>query len=856
MADNYELETINIEGKTIRLTDKQLTDRFNAEVTNRENADTALQGQITAEVTNRENADTALQGQITAEVTNRETADATLQSQINQIIAPSGEAPSAAEVQNARIGSDGTVYPTLGDAIRTQNSNLKSALSEKTSNDVELFSKVFDTIHPLFISGKELTITNGSMYDNAKSMATNFYEVKAGSTIVPDEEVVAIVCRYSSNNKDSFISGNSYLNARPFCCDENCYIRVSIKYRDGSAADNDLSKKCKMLLITSNNIEQHINEIEQSLTGSVYSSLPFTNGKWIDINNGRTYDNARSIATTEYVFAKAGSSIKVDSDVECAVAQYSSGSLETFISGGIFNDFTVTTDCYIRVAVRYLEASKQADDALIAKCIFKILPDATMREAIANIEDDISGINERLSGAVTGFSFKVGGLNAQYGEESDSPVRARTDYIYLTKGSVIKTNNDTYRIAVFEFVTQYPMYYTQNQSNINFVNEYEVNTDDVSCIRIVAKRVDNANITASDLEELSKCISVTPVLQSMPIYSIENVPSEIFTTTSVPFDAHSDMTYDEVIAGYDRLVSEYPEYVRKNILGPDSSGDYTVYQYIFEPQVTSKVTYNYGGKTYNVTKEELPTIILEAGVHGAERPSVKGLLNAMTLICSNWQNSDVLAFLRYNFRIVVNPCAVPWGYVKGSRFNARGVNINRNFDGMGQWQYGSDKIGDVNYRGSAPLSEIEAQYIHNTLEQNKNAVLYFSYHTYGLLQSYVGMMCWAWATYVKPNEMWVAGENIAKQVSRVAWSKHNYPYSEGKYICQMQASNGIRSQAKYRGGYTCNEGNAFGIPSACPEGIYYKYGNESTANSTDINCINAEFVVITVIETLKQILKA
>ena len=46
MADNYELETINIEGKTIRLTDKQLTDRFNAEVTNRTNADLELQTQI------------------------------------------------------------------------------------------------------------------------------------------------------------------------------------------------------------------------------------------------------------------------------------------------------------------------------------------------------------------------------------------------------------------------------------------------------------------------------------------------------------------------------------------------------------------------------------------------------------------------------------------------------------------------------------------------------------------------------------------------------------------------------------------------------------------------------------------
>ena len=148
MADNYELETINIEGKTVWLTDKQLTDRFNAEVTNRENADTALQGQITAEVTNRENADTALQNNIDAEATARQSddntlqgninseaatrasADSNLQSQINQIIAPSGEAPSAAEVQNARIGTDGIVYTTLGAAIRNQVGDLDYKISK------------------------------------------------------------------------------------------------------------------------------------------------------------------------------------------------------------------------------------------------------------------------------------------------------------------------------------------------------------------------------------------------------------------------------------------------------------------------------------------------------------------------------------------------------------------------------------------------------------------------------------------------------------------------------------------------------------------------------------------------------
>ena len=59
--------------------------------------------------------------------------DALLQAQIDQLVAPTGEAPSAAEVENARVGADATVYPTLGEAVRGQVSELKSALNDATS---------------------------------------------------------------------------------------------------------------------------------------------------------------------------------------------------------------------------------------------------------------------------------------------------------------------------------------------------------------------------------------------------------------------------------------------------------------------------------------------------------------------------------------------------------------------------------------------------------------------------------------------------------------------------------------------------------------------------------------------------
>lgn len=51
-----------------------------------------------------------------------------LDARVSQIIAPSGEAPSAAEVSDIRVGYDGVTYPNAGDAVRNQVSKLDNSI--------------------------------------------------------------------------------------------------------------------------------------------------------------------------------------------------------------------------------------------------------------------------------------------------------------------------------------------------------------------------------------------------------------------------------------------------------------------------------------------------------------------------------------------------------------------------------------------------------------------------------------------------------------------------------------------------------------------------------------------------------
>ena len=85
--------------------------------------------QIDVNTSNIESLTTQVQNNATniaSEISARQTTDSSLQSQIDQLVAPTGEAPNPAEIENARIGDDGVTYDTLGNAIRTQFSKVKS----------------------------------------------------------------------------------------------------------------------------------------------------------------------------------------------------------------------------------------------------------------------------------------------------------------------------------------------------------------------------------------------------------------------------------------------------------------------------------------------------------------------------------------------------------------------------------------------------------------------------------------------------------------------------------------------------------------------------------------------------------
>ena len=110
----------------------ELSGRIDAVVVTANSANAA----VNTEISQRQAAIASVQNDISTETSARIAADTNLQTQINQIVAPSGEAPSAAEVQNARIDFYGAQHQTLGEAIRSIDGALNDTLSEVVDSNI------------------------------------------------------------------------------------------------------------------------------------------------------------------------------------------------------------------------------------------------------------------------------------------------------------------------------------------------------------------------------------------------------------------------------------------------------------------------------------------------------------------------------------------------------------------------------------------------------------------------------------------------------------------------------------------------------------------------------------------------
>jgi hypothetical protein len=107
-------------------------------------------------------------------------------------------------------------------------------------------------------------------------------------------------------------------------------------------------------------------------------------------------------------------------------------------------------------------------------------------------------------------------------------------------------------------------------------------------------------------------------------------------------------------------------------------------------------------------------ILLIGGNHGMERQAQFNTYLFAKNLLSNYSNNQNLYNLLVSFDIYILPVLNGYGSLKGWRYNANGVNINRNFNVVG-WEVAKPSLSpnpyERDYPGAYPNSEFETQLI-------------------------------------------------------------------------------------------------------------------------------------------------
>lgn len=170
----------------------------------------------------------------------------------------------------------------------------------------------------------------------------------------------------------------------------------------------------------------------------------------------------------------------------------------------------------------------------------------------------------------------------------------------------------------------------------------------------------------------------------------------------------------EVYALYDNLMASYPDYITKQVLGNDAFGN-PISLYKFKPTRP---------QTSITTK--LPKVFITTGTHGYEH--VPGLMTYLMFkqMCEKWKDYPQLEVLRFNVEFLVIPVVNPSGWDDYTRTNRNGVDINRNFPEG--WVLGTQ--GTNTYGGTAPLTELESQYVKAVFDNNPDIAIMYDFHNF------------------------------------------------------------------------------------------------------------------------------
>ena len=510
-----------------------LQTNLTAEVTAREAAVTAeanaRTAAISAEASARQAADNTLQLNINSEAGTRASADANLQTQINNLLVPPGTAPSSAEVENARIGADGTTYSTLGDAIRDQVGDLQGAFAREVE-----YTFVSQTVMPTYIQGSVNQIT-GSVDSSTTNRITGAFVLYNGAKVILPSGMKARVFYY-----DNPATGTAwyaepmsiYQRGEIFIPPKHPVARVVIGYDSNADITPDAGSQVSILqyVPTDKTLTVQDKAADASATGTEFATVHKILDKMSDtveitpawrqgtINNNGVLQDAttrcRSMALVGYDSA-AYIRISIADGYQVSIMEYNAPKavMENFVQRLFWFtstaiEFIPTTGYMYRMVLRKSDDSAFTPESLPENCVtVSVYSAKTPNNEGLNFAIDMLDV-VAANGDSELIDWEQGSLNISQGTKFDATNRVRSKY-YMTYNSLRYLYvycPEGYKVGVRVY----------EQSNAaTFIKTYPfksgfwiVEHQDLTMYKLIFGRDDDEDITPAEVPESLKIIPV------------------------------------------------------------------------------------------------------------------------------------------------------------------------------------------------------------------------------------------------------------------------------------------------------------------------------------------------------------
>ena len=338
------------------------------------------------------------------------------------------------------------------------------------------------------------------------------------------------------------------------------------------------------------------------------------------------------------------------------------------------------------------------------------------------------------------------------------------------------------------------------------------------------EKIENGNTETVDSLELIRNWD-SPIYDcNIPVFELKTEKSAKTNATNTP---------SNIYAMYDSLMAKHPEYISKTDLGLCSDGVNHVYRYDFkEPE-----PYHQSGMVWSETKTKA---ILVSGIHH-EWAGIYSLYYALEEIADNPELIDLRRNTHFIVVPVVNPfCTIASNYdVSMGVLNANGVQIHRNFEVGFIYPNESGYVpaGNRNHGGTAPLSEVETQYIDNVLKNNTDSAFFLTCHNFDVDTEFgIGFIWPSTATKYMCN----MGFRLIDKMS-IAWLKtwaNELAQGIADYKTSAMSDNHIRfgfAHVSSTDGTETRQATKYGIQGANVEVSYKFFAHGTKANEEPSN---------------------